>query len=103
MRVPIQLMEIMEEDHTGKMAAIKQQIERGDYRVDPGVVADAIVRRIGLPAQNACSYPDSPLAESTNATPLSPCVTRPIQVRRSPRLGLAFRLRATAGTHTHSS
>jgi len=59
--VPIYSMEIMEEDHTDKMTALKEQIERGDYRVDPAVVADAILRRLAanVRAQNACSYPDS--------------------------------------------
>jgi Anti-sigma-28 factor, FlgM len=67
-------------DQVGKMAAIKDQIERGQYRVDPGAVADAILRRLGhgrplldVPgAYNVCSYPDSSVSESPKRTPRSP-------------------------------
>ena len=42
---------------------LKEQIERGEYQVDPVAVADAMLRRLrGLAApsvQNECSYPDS--------------------------------------------
>jgi hypothetical protein len=51
-----------------KVTALREQIQSGDYRVDPHAVADAILRRLlsggslGAPAgwaQNPCSYPDS--------------------------------------------
>jgi hypothetical protein len=49
------------------VTALRDQIQRGDYRVDAQAVADAILRRLlaGQPLggsgrpQNACSYPDS--------------------------------------------
>lgn len=67
-------------EQAGKMAAIKDQIERGQYRVDSGAVADAILRRLGhgraLPdgprAYNVCSYPDNSVSESPKRTPRSP-------------------------------
>jgi hypothetical protein len=70
----------MSADREGKMAGIRQQIERGTYEVDPGAVADAILRRLSLrcalldadEAYNKCSYPDSSTAPSPNPTPLWP-------------------------------
>lgn len=56
----------MDEDHTDKMVAIKELVERGDYQVDAAAVADAILRRFGMleylperpsASQKACSYP----------------------------------------------
>lgn len=48
--MPIHSMGIMEEDRNSKMSAIKDQIERGEYHVDPALVADAILRRLGVAA-----------------------------------------------------
>jgi Anti-sigma-28 factor, FlgM len=70
----------MTPDRAGKMAGIKEQIERGQYRVDPGAVADAILRRLGqgwplLDGPNAytkCSYPESSGPEGPNRNPLAP-------------------------------
>jgi hypothetical protein len=83
--------EFMDEDREEKMVGIKEQIERGDYRVDPAAVADAILRRMrGLErpggqkpgAQNRCSYPPSfSSSPSTKLTPPAPGTTDPIQVR----------------------
>lgn len=36
----------MYKDREDKMGELKQQIEAGEYRVDPTAVADAIVRRL---------------------------------------------------------
>ena len=55
---------------------LKQQIERGEYRVNPKAVADAMLRRI----QSECWYPVSGSSTSTNATPGGPSTTEPIQV-----------------------
>lgn len=100
--MPIHSTGIMEEDQKRKMSAIREQIERGDYCVDPTVVADAILRHIQ--GQKACSYPDNGSSESTNCTPLSPSVTDPIQVRPGPMFAIAARLRAaTAGAQIQSS
>ena len=70
----------MTPDRAGKMAGIKEQLERGQYQVDPGAVADAILRRLGQgwplldapAAYNKCSYPDSSAPEGPNRSPLSP-------------------------------
>ena len=40
----------MNKDREDKMGELKQQIEAGEYRVDPTAVADAIVRRLREPA-----------------------------------------------------
>jgi hypothetical protein len=70
----------MSADREGKVAEIKQQIEQGRYQVDPGAVADAILRRLSGrwalleadEAYNKCSYPDSSAPPSPNRTPLWP-------------------------------
>jgi hypothetical protein len=67
----------MTSDREGKVAGIKQQIERGHYQVDPRAVADAILRRlnerwtvpeVGDP-YNKCSYPESSGSDSPNVRP----------------------------------
>jgi hypothetical protein len=74
-----------------RLAELKQQIERGEYEVDPQAVADAIVERLrGLAAasshpdepQKECSYPDSSPSASVNTTLAGPGRTRPTQVNR---------------------
>jgi hypothetical protein len=70
----------MSEAREAKMAGIKQQIEQGHYQVDPGAVADAILRRLSDrwalleadEAYNKCSYPDSSAPPSSNHTSLWP-------------------------------
>lgn len=95
-------------------ARLKQQIESGEYRVDPAAVADAILRRLAASrqapqsSQNECSYPDSsPPSASTNATAGDPSTTDPIHVRPIRRLrGTPSFSRIVAvrvGTQTHSS
>jgi len=74
-------------------ATLKEQIEKGEYRVDPTAVADALLSRL----QNTCSYPASGPPESVNTTPAGPSTTEPIQVRLLRALALA------AGTQAHSS
>jgi hypothetical protein len=116
MRVPMQPEEFMDEDREEKMVGIKEQIERGNYRVDPAAVADAILRRMrglehpgGRPrgAQNRCSYPDScSSSPSTKLTPRAPGTTDPIQVRPNfpPSMyAITPGPSAAAGMHTHSS
>jgi len=72
---------------------LKDQIQRGEYRVDPTAVADALLRRL----QNECSYPASGPSASVNTTPAGPSTTEPIQVRLLRALALG------AGTQTHNS
>jgi Anti-sigma-28 factor, FlgM len=88
-------------------AALKEQIEKGEYKVDPTAVADAMLRRLQAvrEVQKECSYPDSEPPASVNMTPPEPSTTEPIHVRRVPRfrrpLSSIFAFRA--GTHAHSS
>jgi LPXTG-site transpeptidase (sortase) family protein len=108
-------------------ARLKEQIEKGEYRVDSTAVADALLRRLGgvqavhevgfgaalereanrpKPAQNECSYPASSERASRKTTPGGPSTTSPIQVRSSrSRAACAFTSIAAlaAGTQTHSS
>lgn len=106
----------MEQKRDEKMAGIKEQLERGDYNVDPGAVADAILRRIGFlgaapePSrgpQKECSYPDSSFPEGPKLTPASPRRTEPIHVRPSvppSLLAIISGLRsAVGGTQTQTS
>lgn len=92
----------MDEDRKQRMAFLKEQIERGDYHVEPVAVARAFLRRIHElepepgTTQKECSYPDSSAPASANPTPGLPGTTDPIQV--SPKLppsmlGIAWRVR----------
>ena len=75
------------------MRTLKELVQDDRYRVDPYVVADAILRRMGMRnetraldrAQNECSKPASSPSVSTKQTPGSPSTTDPIQV--NPALG----------------
>jgi hypothetical protein len=77
----------------GNMLTIKQLVQDDRYRVDPYVVADAILHRMRMRderrqaagAQNECSNPASSASPSMKQTPGSPSTTDPIQVR--PALG----------------
>jgi hypothetical protein len=115
-RVPMLPMQVMEQHGEEKLVGIKQQVQRGEYNVDPTAVADAILRRIGrlgpLPGppvrpQNECSYPDSCSPEGPKLTPTSPRRTEPIQVRRGvppSMLAIASGFRSTvAGMQTQIS
>jgi hypothetical protein len=118
----------MYKDREDKMGELKQQIEAGEYLVDPTAVADAIVRRLRDAAtghtgavrrndraerlrgngQNACSYPNSSSEPSVNTTPAGPSTTEPIKVRSTPRRSwfdgvIAGFVHTLAGTHAQSS
>ena len=105
----------MNKDREDKMGELKQQIEAGEYRVDPTAVADAIVRRLREPAtghspagrrsdrperrrgngQNACSYPPSSTGPS-------------VKVRSTPRRSwfegvIEGFVHTLAGRHAQSS
>jgi hypothetical protein len=117
----------MDED---QIEAIKQQVASGEYAVDSGDVADALLQRLreltsarrervsdrerGLMARRSashteCSYPVSGVcaAVSLNTTPAAPGLTRPIQVAvtvpEPPANSDSTVLRAVGGTHTQSS
>lgn len=53
-------------------AVLKEQIEKGQYAVDPKAVADAMLRRLRLLVQNECSYPTNGSSAPGNTTPAGP-------------------------------
>jgi hypothetical protein len=69
------------------MRTLKELVQDDRYRVDPYVVADAILRRVTMradmqtpgSAQNECSKPASSASASMKQTPGSPSTTDPIQ------------------------
>jgi hypothetical protein len=75
-----------------KLLELKERIARGEYQIEPGAVADMIIRRlIGLGShagergrQTACSYPARSTPESVNTTPAAPSTTRPTHVQLAP-------------------
>jgi hypothetical protein len=101
----------MNEVSEQRVAEIKQRIERGEYRVDPQAVADAILQRVrertaassvrapDRRPQNECSYPERDPEASLKVTPWGPSVTRPTHVSRR----LLFALRMLSGIQTQSS
>lgn len=102
-------------DATPSLATLRERIARGDYRIDPKAVADAVLRRARELArlreqnsiQNECSKPASDCAASVKPAPGSPLVTRPIQVIRTGSFVLAsfasISLRPQGGAQTQSS
>ena len=66
----------MDEERAMRLVDLKQRIDTGEYRVEPGAVADAIIQRLrrrtaarsAKPAQSECSYPDTGAVASTNTT-----------------------------------
>jgi hypothetical protein len=114
----------MEEQLDKKVAELKDQLQRGDYTVDPDAVADAILRRLrdlvafrvelvddaesssSPPFQSRCSYPVSGADLSAKLTP-EPRIARPIQVIRAAGEALVSAAssvaRAGGGAQTQSS
>jgi Anti-sigma-28 factor, FlgM len=95
-----------------RVGQLKEQVERGDYRVDPKAVAEAMVRRLrelGLASgphpetHSECSYPSSGWSVSANTTSPSPSRTEPIQVSPPISLALARLLTTFGATQTQSS
>ena len=118
----------MNKDREDRMGEIKQQIEAGEYLVDPTAVADAIVRRLRDAAgghnvvvrrsdrperrrgngQNACSYPPSSTEPSVKTMPAGPSTTEPMKVRSTRRRSwfegvIEGFVHTLAGRHAHSS
>jgi Anti-sigma-28 factor, FlgM len=111
----------------GEVAKIKEQLEQGDYRVEPDAVAEAFLRHLRelararrervspsdralaaeLEGQIMCSYPDSAPGASVNVTSAGPATTRPTKLSSIlvGRLShsVATMLRAPGGTVTQSS
>jgi hypothetical protein len=102
---------------------LKRLVARGDYAVDPQVIADAVLARWRLTqsidieqlgsgvfgdcgVQTECSYPRIDEASaSAKRTHGFPARTRPIQLNRSSQLRAAASatVRALGGTQTQSS
>lgn len=84
-----------------RVAELKRLINLGEYRVDPHVVADAMLRWAERefdtvasrgsrsPAQNECSYPKSSRSTSVKVTSGRPAATVPILVREALLVGQA--------------
>jgi hypothetical protein len=70
-------------------AVLKEKIENGEYSVDPKAVADAMLRRLRLAAQNECSYPMSSPSASMKTASGCPSTTAPIQLRGTVPVGQA--------------
>jgi hypothetical protein len=110
-----------------KVADMREQINRGEYRVEPTAVADAILRRLHdialargehvTPGEQArarrhdvqmeCSYPESDALAPRNTTPGAPSTTRPTTVKPTVIERLANVVSTTfspdAGTQAQSS
>lgn len=95
-------------EREARLSMLSAQIARGEYRVDPHAIADAILRRVFVapeaqPGQSECSYPASSPSASTKTTPAGPSMTQPTQARPLFAAAPSASLRAVGGTHTHSS
>lgn len=75
---------------TEQVLRIRQLLDRGQYRIDPYAIADAIIRWAGLAhelpppprgRQNECSNPRSGPSAPAKTTSEGPSATDPIQVR----------------------
>jgi hypothetical protein len=120
----------MDEKSDRKVTELKDRLDRGEYTVDPGAVADAILRRArdmamlrehaqrhlmtlddgAAEPHTACSYPDSspsPVASVNTTRGSSPSRgrrARPIHVIGELAGNLAsITLRAPGGAQTQSS
>jgi hypothetical protein len=85
--------QLTEEDREVRVEDLKELIEKGEYRVDPTAVADAILQRLReladertarVQPENECSYPDSLSGPSVNTAALAASTTEPILVRPVP-------------------
>lgn len=86
---------------SNKISEIKQLVARGEYRIDPHQIADAMIRWAEVELdptgrrsrrerpQNECSKPDSSPSASVKVAPGAPSTTTPIQVRPALALGHA--------------
>lgn len=103
------------QSQTQRLGALREQIARGEYDVDPVAVADAVVRRLreqGLlgerqVTQSECSKPASGPVASVKRAVAGPLTARPIQVIRTASFVLAnfasISLRPAGGAQTQSS
>jgi predicted transcriptional regulator len=90
--LPVSKGLLMDEETDTRLSQLQQRIDRGDYRIEPGAIADVILRRLREraakrawgEAQTECSYPARGRSESVKATPGGPATTWPIQVHWAP-------------------
>jgi hypothetical protein len=75
-----------------RLNEIKRLVAKGEYRIDPQQIAEAMIRwaefeldpatrRSRREPQNVCSKPDSPSSASAKMAAAGPSVTDPIHVR----------------------
>lgn len=72
-----------DDDDMDHVHHLKARVDRGEYQIDPCLVAEALLRRVvGQPT--ACSWPASPATgvppASSSRSSGEPAVTRPITV-----------------------
>jgi hypothetical protein len=109
-----------------KVAKLREQLERGEYAIDPNAVADAILKRlrdvmcaeaeiaaewsqrhqVQVPDQSACSNPFNADLAPVKPTAPVPGTVRPIHVIRPARSlaasAASMVLRAAGGAQTQS-
>jgi hypothetical protein len=97
-------------DSMERVMELRERIARGEYEVDPQIIAEVLLerlreaaRRAADQAQNECSYPDSVLSPSPKLRPGGPATTRPIHVRLRVAAALSAIRRALGGMQTQSS
>jgi Anti-sigma-28 factor, FlgM len=97
----------MDGEREMRMTELRQRVAQGEYTVDPGVVADAILRRARERAafQMECSYPEIPTSPSasTKTAPGGPETTRPTGVKPASSLGAIRSPFAAFGMQAQSS
>jgi Anti-sigma-28 factor, FlgM len=93
--------DVAENMNPNKVTEIKQQLDSGQYRVDPYAIADAMIRWAELEleaagrrvprgrAQNACSNPTRSPGASGKTVPRGPSRTVPTRLRAAILLGHA--------------
>lgn len=79
---------------SNKVRTIKQLLEKGQYRIDPHVIADAIINwprmpqapapTVPEPVQKSCSNPYSPSSPSVKTIPGGPSTTDPMRFTSAP-------------------
>lgn len=100
----------MHTEREARLSMLRGEIARGEYRVDPYAIADAILYRamrgMSHPAQapqKECSYPVSAPSASVKTTPVGPSTTRPSTVKPTLSVAASQSPRALGGMQTHSS
>ena len=114
----------MSDDLEQKLARLREQLERGEYTVDPDAVAQALLQRLRLRAiraqisrvtriwpllvQNECSNPETETGDPSSATIDALAFADPADPRDRPRAvtggaASSIAVQAAAGAQMHSS